>query len=96
MRAFDFVASGGRVVFVGLFQGDVTFNDPNFHRREMTLLGSRNSTAADFRLIIGLMESGKVDTTPWITHRAPSAEMVGQFDSWLKPESNVIKAVVEF
>jgi 2-desacetyl-2-hydroxyethyl bacteriochlorophyllide A dehydrogenase len=96
MRAFDLLAPGGRLVFVGLFQGDVTFNDPNFHRREMTLLASRNSTSADFRHIIGLMESGKLDTTPWITHRAPRDEMPAQFDSWLKPESNVIKAVVEF
>ena len=96
MGCFDLVASGGRVVFVGLFPGDVTFNDPNFHRREMTLLASRNSTANDFRHIIGLMESGKIDTTPWITHRALRDEMKGQFDSWLKPESNVIKAVVEF
>src|SRR5262249_49490771 len=70
--ALELVAFGGKLVFVGLFQGDVTFKDPNFHRREMTLLASRNSAAADFKHIIKLMESGKVDTTPWITHRAAS------------------------
>jgi 2-desacetyl-2-hydroxyethyl bacteriochlorophyllide A dehydrogenase len=96
MRAFDLVSPGGKLVLVGLFQGDVTFNDPNFHRREMTVLASRNSTAADFKHIIKLMESGKIDTTPWITHRTASDEMPGTFDSWLKPESNVIKAIVEF
>lgn len=95
MRAFSFVAHGGRLVFVGLFQGDVTFNDPFFHRREMTLLSSRNSTRKDFLRIIGLMESGAIDTKPWITHRAALAEVPVVFPSWLEPESRVLKAVVE-
>jgi threonine dehydrogenase-like Zn-dependent dehydrogenase len=48
--AFSFPAHGGRLVFVGLFQGEVTFDDPNFHRRELTLLSSRNATPDDFRM----------------------------------------------
>jgi len=70
MGAFEYVAHGGRLIFVGLFQGDVTFNDPNFHKRELTLLSSRNALPEDFTLIIGLIEAGRIDTTPWITHRA--------------------------
>ena len=45
MGAFEFVAHGGRLVYVGLFPGDVTFHDPHFHRREITLLATRNSTS---------------------------------------------------
>jgi 2-desacetyl-2-hydroxyethyl bacteriochlorophyllide A dehydrogenase len=95
MGAFAFVAPGGRLVFVGLFQGEVTFNDPFFHRREMTLLASRNSTAADFTRIIGLMEQGRIDTTPWITHRAALADVPARFPGWLEPESGVLKAIIE-
>jgi 2-desacetyl-2-hydroxyethyl bacteriochlorophyllide A dehydrogenase len=95
MRAFNFVAHGGRLVFVGLFQGDVTFHDPLFHRREMTILSSRNSTADDFRHIIALMERGGVDTTPWITHRASLETMISQFEGWLDPANRVLKAIVE-
>lgn len=95
-RSFDLVSQGGKLVFVGLFSGDVTFHDPSFHRRETTLLASRNSTSADFRRIIGLIEDGKIDTTPWITHRAPFAEMIESFDGWLDPANKVIKAVVEW
>ena len=69
--AFDYPAHGGRVVFVGLFQGDVAFNDPNFHRRELTLLASRNALPEDFGRIIRLIEARRIDTAPWITHRAP-------------------------
>jgi 2-desacetyl-2-hydroxyethyl bacteriochlorophyllide A dehydrogenase len=95
MQSFQFVSHGGRLVFVGLFQGDVTFNDPTFHRREMTLLSSRNSTAADFQRIIHLVESGDVDTTPWITHRAPLERVVADFPAWLDPAQRVVKAIVE-
>ncbi len=67
--AFDLAAQGGRIVFVGLVQGAVTFDDPNFHRRELTLLASRNAPPDTFRDIIALLEAGRIDTTPWITHR---------------------------
>jgi 2-desacetyl-2-hydroxyethyl bacteriochlorophyllide A dehydrogenase len=92
--AFSYVAPGGRLVFVGLFQGDVSFHDPEFHRREITLLASRNATAADLRRVIGLLEAGRIDLTPWITHRATLDEAVSQFPSWLRPESRVIKAMI--
>jgi 2-desacetyl-2-hydroxyethyl bacteriochlorophyllide A dehydrogenase len=95
-RCFDLAAPGGRIVFVGIFQGEVTFNDPNFHRRELTLLATRNALPADFTRIIDLIESGQVDTTPWITHRAPAEQFVGVLAAWLAPDSGLIKAVLEF
>jgi threonine dehydrogenase-like Zn-dependent dehydrogenase len=94
--AFNFPAHGGRLIFVGLFQGEVTFDDPNFHRRELTLLSSRNATSEDFRYVIALMESGAVDTTPWITHRASPGTLLQEFPAWLQPQSGVVKAMLEF
>ena len=96
MRAFQFVAHGGRLVFVGLFQGDVTFNDPEFHRHEWTLLATRNSTSADFRNIISLMERKEIDTMPWITHRTTCSDMPGLFEGWLAPSAGMIKGMIEF
>jgi len=69
--AFEYPANGSRLIFVGLFQGEVTFNDPDFHRRELTLLASRNARPDDFSRIISLIEAKRIDTSPWITHRAP-------------------------
>jgi threonine dehydrogenase-like Zn-dependent dehydrogenase len=88
------VAPGGRLVFVGLFPGSVSFSDPDFHRKEMTLLATRNALPADFRHIIGLMQDGMIDTAPWITHRAPITDVPGTFESWTKPENGVLKAVI--
>lgn len=96
MGSFQFAASGGRVVYVGLVLADITFHDPDFHRKEITLLATRNSTGKDFTRIIGLLESGKVDTAPWITHRAEAEELPAVFPGWLEPASGVLKAVVSF
>jgi 2-desacetyl-2-hydroxyethyl bacteriochlorophyllide A dehydrogenase len=95
-RAFDLVAHGGRLVLVGLCQADISFHDPDFHRREMTLLSSRNSTSRDFQRIIRLLEEGRIDMTPWITHRVGCEAMPEAFPGWLDPASRVVKAVVEF
>lgn len=95
MQAFDYVEHGGRLVYVGLFQGDVTFHDPDFHRKEMTLMSSRNATAEDFARVIRALEAGEVDLAPWITHRVPFEQAPAAFPGWLEPESGVIKAMIE-
>ncbi len=95
-NTFDYVAFGGKIVFIGLFQGDFTFSDPLFHRKEITLMSSRNALGEDFDQIIGLMEAGKLDTDPWITHRVSFRNLPAEFESFLKPASGVIKAMVEF
>ena len=95
IHAFDLVAHSGRLILVGLMLGDVTFHDPDAHRRELTLLCSRNATAANFQRIISLMESGEIDTTPWITHRASMTSMIDAFPSWIDPKNRVIKAMVD-
>jgi 2-desacetyl-2-hydroxyethyl bacteriochlorophyllide A dehydrogenase len=94
--AFNFPAHGGRLIFVGLFQGEVSFDDPNFHRRELTLMSSRNATPGDFGHVISLMESGAITTTPWITHRASPSTLLQDFPAWLLPQSGVVKAMLEF
>jgi 2-desacetyl-2-hydroxyethyl bacteriochlorophyllide A dehydrogenase len=95
-NVFNLLAPGDRLVFVGLFQGDLTFNDPNFHRREMTLLASRNALPQDFRHIIDLIEHEQIDTAAWITHRVNHRGLIDIFPQWLAPDANVLKAMVSF
>lgn len=93
--AFGFVAPGGRLVFVGITTEEVKFRHPVFHRPEGTLLCSRNALPEDFRNIIGLIEDGTINTQPWITHRTPFESVVEVFPSYTKPETGVIKAIIE-
>jgi 2-desacetyl-2-hydroxyethyl bacteriochlorophyllide A dehydrogenase len=93
--ALEYCAFGGRLVYVGITQQELTFpHAPALHRRELTILGSRNALSADFARIIRLIEDGVIDTKPWITHRTSFDAMIGEFPTWLKPETGVIKAMV--
>ena len=94
-KAFEFVAHGGRLVFVGHTKKVISFSNPLFHQREMTILGSRNALGSDFKKTIRLIEDGKVDVKPWVTRRCKFDEFESHFEQWLKPETGVIKALVE-
>jgi len=94
-KAFGYITHGGRLVFVGITTEDVRFNHPVFHKPEGTLLCSRNALSADFARIIQLIEDGKIDTGPWITHRAAFEDIPRVFHSYTHPETGVIKAMVE-
>ncbi len=93
--AFQFVEYTGRMVYVGITTADVSLPDPLFHTREMTLLGSRNALSTDFRRIIGLIEEGRIDTRPWITHHTNFGALAADFPSFTRPETGVIKAMVD-
>jgi 2-desacetyl-2-hydroxyethyl bacteriochlorophyllide A dehydrogenase len=95
MDAFGLVAHGGKLVYVGLVKADIAFNDPEFHKRELTLMGSRNATKEDFAQVYEAVKSGGIDVDRYITHRSTFEGMIEAFEGWLKPESKVIKAMVE-
>ena len=93
--ALSCCAFTGRLVYVGITQQEVTFpHAPVMHRRELTLLASRNALPPDFTRIIQLIEAGRIDTRPWITHQVGLAEVIEEFPKWIKPETGVIKAIV--
>ncbi len=92
--AFTLITHAGRLVFVGITTDEVRFRHPLFHRPEGTLLCSRNALSADFARIVALIEEGRIDTRPWITHRATFEELIDVFPSYTQPETGVIKAVV--
>ncbi len=94
-RSVDFCACAGRVVYVGITQSTISLEHaPVFHRREITLLASRNAPSSDFPRIISLIQEGRIDTQPWITHRAKLEEVPSVFAEWLAPESRVVKAMI--
>jgi 2-desacetyl-2-hydroxyethyl bacteriochlorophyllide A dehydrogenase len=93
--AFQYVGHGGTIVFVSIVKANITFNDPEFHKRETNLFGSRNATMEDFEYVVKSMQQGLVKSHAMVTHRAKFSELVEQFPTWVKPESGVIKAVIE-
>jgi 2-desacetyl-2-hydroxyethyl bacteriochlorophyllide A dehydrogenase len=94
-NAFQYMAHGARYVLIGLQKGDISFSHPEFHKREGTLMSSRNATRQDFEHVIANMKKGEVKPTTYITHRVGFDKVKEEFESWLNPANGVIKAMVE-
>jgi 2-desacetyl-2-hydroxyethyl bacteriochlorophyllide A dehydrogenase len=94
-NAFNYMAHGARYVLIGLQKGEIAFSHPEFHKREATLMSSRNATRADFEHVIDSMKKGLVSPATYITHRVLFSEVKENFESWLNPANGVIKAMVE-
>jgi 2-desacetyl-2-hydroxyethyl bacteriochlorophyllide A dehydrogenase len=94
-KGFAYVGHGGTYVLLSIVRADITFNDPEFHKRETSLLGSRNATRRDFETVLDAMRAGKVPVEALASHRAGLDEAPGLIPSWSRPEAGVIKALVE-
>ena len=94
-RGLEFVAHGGSYVLVSIVRDRISFSDPEFHKRETTLLGSRNATAEDFRTVLTAMKAGLVPTGLMNTHRTTLDGFIDILPQWMDPASGVIKAIVE-
>ncbi|HEX6181840.1 MAG TPA: zinc-binding alcohol dehydrogenase family protein [Chitinophagaceae bacterium] len=93
--SFQYMAHGAKYVLVGLQKGDISFSHPEFHKREATLMSSRNATRADFEHVMNSMKNGLVKPATYITHRVSFDEVKNNFASWLNPATGVVKAMVE-
>jgi threonine dehydrogenase-like Zn-dependent dehydrogenase len=94
-RGFGFVAHAGRYVLVSVVRDDITFSDPEFHKRETTLFASRNAQPDDFAEVVKQMESGRVPAAALNTHRGMLVDGPVLFKEWLRPKEGVIKAILE-
>ena len=92
---FSLVAHGGPYVLVSIVLGEITFSDPEFHKRETTLLGSRNATREDFDAVFAMLRAGKIPSKALNTHRASLEEAPRAFPHWLQSSSGVVKALIE-
>lgn len=90
----QYLAHGGRYVLVGLQKEDFHFNHPEFHKREATLMSSRNALRADFEQVIATIKNGLVQPLDMVTHRVKFDEVKDHFESWPNPANGVIKAMV--
>ena len=92
---FEWVAHGGAYVLVSIVRDTISFADPEFHKRETTLLSSRNATREDFEGVLAALRAGRIPASALNTHRAGLGEAPGLFAHWIKPETGVIKAILE-
>ncbi len=93
---FNYAAFTGRVVYVGIATTDISFPQaPILHRRELTILASRNALPQDFTKIIELIRNGKINTDLWVTHRIQFDDVPAEFEKFTNPEIGAIKVIIE-
>jgi 2-desacetyl-2-hydroxyethyl bacteriochlorophyllide A dehydrogenase len=94
-NGINYLAHGGRYVLIGLQKEAFSFSHPEFHKRESTLMSSRNASRDDFEFVIDCMKKGLVNAKNYITHRAGFNQVKDEFEKWLDPANGVIKAMVD-
>jgi 2-desacetyl-2-hydroxyethyl bacteriochlorophyllide A dehydrogenase len=93
--AFAYVAHGGVMVMVSVVQDDITFSDPEFHKREMMLIGSRNATRADFEHVVTSIRAGNIPIDQLVTHRTTLRDSPRDIAAWAHQKSGLIKAMID-
>jgi 2-desacetyl-2-hydroxyethyl bacteriochlorophyllide A dehydrogenase len=94
-ESFLHVAHGGALVMVGVVSKPITFSDPEFHKREMKVLASRNALRSDFERVMTAVEQGRVPLDRLLTHRTTLAGAVGDIPRWASDKKGLVKALVE-
>ena len=94
--AIHLLQQAGTLVFVGIINDAVSLFDPDLHRREATILASRNSTPAEHHRVLELMESGAIDVGAWPMECAAPDRMEERFPVWLRRQAGIVKAVIDW
>lgn len=91
----DFLAHGGSYVLLSVVKGDLSFADPEFHKRETTLIASRNALHIDFEHVMDSMAQGLVPIDRIATHRTTMPGAVTDLPLWAADRGTVVKALIE-
>ncbi|HEX3080523.1 MAG TPA: zinc-binding dehydrogenase, partial [Puia sp.] len=94
-NGFSYLAHGGRYILIGLQKEEIIFSHPAFHKKEITLMSSRNATRDDFEYVIQNMVNRQVNPRSFITNRVKFEDVAAGFPDWIDPSNHVIKVVVE-
>jgi len=92
---FQYMAHGAKYILVGLQKEQISFSHPEFHKREATLMSSRNATRQDFEQVIDCMKNKTIDPSLFISRRIAFAKLKDEFESLMNPKQNVIKTVID-
>ena len=85
----------GTLVLVGHTTSGLTFDNPTLHRREITVVTSRNALASEWEPLLDLVEAGTIGATPWITDRTDLSDVVTDLPRWASAAGTMLKALVQ-
>ena len=89
-----FLGHGGKWILIGLQREDLHINHPEFHKREATLMSSRNATKHDFKQVMDKIDNKEIDPALLITHNLDFEEVVNSFSSFIVDQT-LIKGIIK-
>ena len=92
----SYVGHGGTYVLISVVKEDLKFPDPEFHKRETTLMASRNALSDDFARVIAAIKSGAIPTSVLHTHSIAAEDMPREVPRLIDEAEDVIKAIAVF
>jgi 2-desacetyl-2-hydroxyethyl bacteriochlorophyllide A dehydrogenase len=95
-QSLNYVAHGGRLVLVGVAPGDLVLADPEFHKRETTMLASRNALNRDFEQVIAAIKAGEIPTAALHTHSLAAVDLPERLPQLIAEADHVLKAIAHF
>jgi hypothetical protein len=95
VAAVDEVCFAGRVVYIGYAKAPVSYETKYFVMKELDILGSRNSTPADFRDVVAMLRSGRYPIEDTVTRTVPFAEAGQALADWSANPGVITKIHVE-
>ncbi len=91
---FPLLAHGGSTVLVSVVKDDITFADPEFHKREARIIGSRNALKSDFDHVMEAMRTGAIPTDALVSGIVPLSELPTRFPELVEDRDHIVKILV--
>lgn len=92
--AVGYCRNGGALTLVGVVKGTLGWEDPEIHRRELTIRASRNATREDFEHVMSSIRNGRVPTDTLATHATSLEDVPVNLPKWAHERTGLIKAIV--
>ena len=89
-----FLGHGGKWILIGLQREDLHINHPEFHKREATLMSSRNATKHDFKQVMDKIDNKEIDPALLITHTLDFEEAARSFSTFIV-EPTLVKGIIK-
>ncbi|RKF17948.1 galactonate oxidoreductase [Alginatibacterium sediminis] len=95
-NSVNLIRHGGKIVFIGLYIGDLQLDDPTFHKKETTLIASRNATSDDFDMVIKYFEDGALSESMMLNQTFDFATVGLDYEQSVVNNKTLIKGVIQF
>ncbi len=95
-EAIDIARVGGRIIPFGIYaeqSGELPFYE--FYFKELAIINARAALPTDFPLSIKLVEEGKVNLGPFITHTFPLIKLSEAIKLLMEPSNERLKVILE-